>query len=68
MNKKELKQAFENLYAKLRVIEGNPMGSRSFMYLDILSWLESKISNVPVQQVIAEHFKARAKTDATTSN
>lgn len=68
MSKKELKRAFENLYAKLKAIEGNPMESRSFMYLDILSWLESKISNVPVQLVIAEHFKARVKHDATASN
>ncbi|MFN5422869.1 MAG: hypothetical protein ACK5AO_06355 [bacterium] len=68
MDRKELKQAFESLYTKLKAIEGNPMESRSFMYLDILSWLESKINNVPVQQVIAEHFKARAKTDATASN
>lgn len=68
MSKKELKIAFEFLYAKLKLIEGNPLESRSFMYLDILSWLESKISNVPVQLVIAEHFKARAKHDATASN
>jgi tetratricopeptide (TPR) repeat protein len=68
MSRKELKAAFEQLYAKLKKIEGNPMESRSFMYLDILSWLESKIRNVPVQEVIAEHFKARAKHDATASN
>jgi hypothetical protein len=68
MGRKELKAAFEQLYAKLKKIEANPMESRSFMYLDILSWLESKIRNVPVQEVIAEHFKARAKHDATAYN
>jgi hypothetical protein len=40
-------------------MEGQPMGSRSFMYLDILSWLESKIKEVPVQEVISLHFRSR---------
>jgi hypothetical protein len=54
-----LKEAFVQLYEKLKIMEGQPMGSRSFMYLDILSWLESKIRNVPVQEVISGHFRSR---------
>jgi len=60
LNKAALKQGFIELFEKLKRLEGNPMESRSFMYLDILSWLESKIKNVPVQEVISSHFRIRA--------
>jgi hypothetical protein len=60
LNKAALKQGFMELFEKLKRLEGNPMESRSFMYLDILSWLESKIKNVPVQEVISSHFRIRA--------
>jgi hypothetical protein len=60
LNKTALKQGFLALFEKLKRLEGSPMESRSFMYLDILSWLESKIKNVPVQEVISSHFRIRA--------
>jgi hypothetical protein len=31
--------------------------TRAFSYLDIISWLESKINNVNVQDVIREKYK-----------
>ena len=42
--------------AKLEKLEGNPLESRSFMYLDIIAWLESKIKKVPVQEVRRRKF------------
>ena len=60
LEKAALRQGFLTLFEKLKRVEGNPMESRSFMYLDILSWLESKIKNVPVQEVISSHFRIRA--------
>ena len=54
-----LKAGFSRLFEKLKKLEGNPMESRSFMYLDILSWLESKINNVPVQEIISSRYKER---------
>jgi hypothetical protein len=54
-----LKSGFSRLFEKLKKLEGNPMESRSFMYLDILSWLESKINNVPVQEIISSRYKDR---------
>ncbi len=53
-----LKPEFEKLLAKLRKYEGNPLESRAFVYLDVISWLESKISGVNVQDVIREKYKA----------
>ena len=51
-----LKPEFEKLYNTLKKYEGNPLESRAFVYLDVISWLESKISGVNVQDVIREKF------------
>lgn len=51
-----LKPEFEKLHSKLKKYEGNPLESRAFVYLDVISWLESKISGVNVQDVIREKF------------
>ena len=51
-----LKPEFEKLLAKLKKYEGNPLETRAFAYLDVISWLESKISGVNVQDVIREKF------------
>jgi hypothetical protein len=51
-----LKPEFEKLLEQLRKYEGNPLESRAFAYLDVISWLESKISGVHVQDVIREKF------------
>lgn len=49
--------AFKKLKKQLEQTEKNPLTTRSFMYLDIQSWLESKIRNVPVEIVVREHFE-----------
>ncbi|MCX2719426.1 hypothetical protein [Lentiprolixibacter aurantiacus] len=56
----ELKGAFQKLYDRLKVYENHPYEKRAFLYLDILSWLESHLQNKPVAQVIRE--KALALT------
>src|SRR6266498_4940550 len=50
--------AFKLLKEKLQRYQGNPLETRSFMYLDIIAWLECKIRNVPVQKVRREKFLA----------
>jgi len=51
-----LKPEFEILLAKLKKLEKEPSATRAFAYLDIISWLESKIRHVPVQDIIHEKF------------
>ena len=58
---RQLKQAFENLLVKLKALENNRLETRAFAYLDIISWLESKISGVPVQDVIRQKFLNNTK-------
>ncbi|RFM27544.1 hypothetical protein [Deminuibacter soli] len=48
--------SFRALKEKLEKYEGNPLETRSFMYLDIIAWLESKIQGIPVQQVRHNRF------------
>ena len=50
----ELKEAFRQLHASLKRFENDPYEKRSFLYLDILSWLESKIENRSIGEVIRE--------------
>jgi hypothetical protein len=56
LSPKQLKPQFEILLARLKPLEKNKLESRAFMYLDIVSWLESKIDNVPVQTVIRQKY------------
>jgi len=53
----ELKAAFKQLHAKLKVYEDDPYERRAFLYLDVMSWLESKIENRPVADVIKDKAK-----------
>ncbi len=39
----QMTPAFRQLKQKLEQHTGNPLETRSFMYLDIIAWLESKI-------------------------
>lgn len=54
----DIKKAFKKLHKKLKIYEKHPYEGRAFLYLDIISWLESKIDNKPVNQVIAEKYLA----------
>jgi hypothetical protein len=61
MNRTQIRRGLEQLRAKLARYEANPLESRSFMYLDFVSWLDSKIENVPVQEVIRRKAEGRGK-------
>ncbi len=52
-----LRQAFVVLKTKLEKLKEHPLHGRSFLYLDIISWLESKIENKSVQVVVQSKFK-----------
>ena len=56
VNAHALKPEFERLLEKLKRYENNPLETRAFSYLDVISWLESKINNVPVQDVIRQKY------------
>lgn len=55
--------AFQQLKTKLEKHKGNPLETRSFMYLDIIAWLESKIKGVPVQDIRRARFRSGRKKE-----
>lgn len=65
---KDLKPEFQKLLEKLKKLEKNHTEARAFAYLDIISWLESKIRNVPVQDVIREKFLKGSRKEKLNSN
>lgn len=50
----KIKQAFQLLHDKLVQMEQNPFERRSFIYLDVTSWLESKISGKPLEEIVGK--------------
>ena len=50
----DLQDAFRKLHTKLKVYEDHPYEKRAFLYLDILSWLESHLSGRPVADIMRE--------------
>lgn len=57
----EFRKELAKLYAELKPLEDHPYERRPFFYLDIISWLESKIKGVSVAKIIQDKFKEREK-------
>jgi hypothetical protein len=53
----EIRGEFIKLHKKLKQYEDHPYERRAFLYLDVISWLESKIENKPVNEVLKNKFK-----------
>lgn len=58
----ELRNEFVVLKDKLEKLQDDPFEKRPFLYLDIISWLRSKIEGRTVQDVIRQNFLERQKT------
>jgi tetratricopeptide (TPR) repeat protein len=52
----DLKSEFVKLHETLVKLADEPFEKRPFLYLDIISWLESKIQGISVQEVIRVKF------------
>ena len=52
----DIKKAFETLRDTLKKYEDHPYERRAFLYLDVISWLESKIQNVPIGNIIRQKY------------
>ena len=61
LSAKELKPQFEKLLSKLKQFEKNKFETRAFVYLDIISWLESKVYEKPVYEITREKYLERKK-------
>ncbi|ANE49684.1 hypothetical protein [Flavisolibacter tropicus] len=52
----ELQPEFKKLLQRLKELEYNPLATRAFAYLDIISWLESKIHHLHVQDILRQKY------------
>ena len=59
IKQKDLREEFRDLKIKLEEIAQNPFERRSFVYLDIIAWLESKVDGKTVEQVSKKKFLER---------
>jgi len=50
----QVKEELKKLYDRLKRYEDHPYEKRAFLYLDILSWLESHIEDRPIAEIIKE--------------
>jgi tetratricopeptide (TPR) repeat protein len=55
-NPQDVKKSFVELRNKLEIISTRKYNRRSYQYLDIVSWLDSKIENIAVEEVIRRKF------------
>lgn len=53
----QIKDEFRKLHKRLKQYEDHPYEKRAFLYLDILSWLESNIEGRPVADIIKKKAK-----------
>lgn len=64
---RQLRPEFEKFLDKVKHLEGNRFETRSFAYLDIISWLESKVAGRPMQEIVYNKYlknKRRRDVDA----
>ncbi|HRG82744.1 MAG TPA: hypothetical protein PLO99_09525, partial [Chitinophagaceae bacterium] len=55
---RQLVPEFEKLLNTIKHLEKDRFQTRSFAYLDIISWVESKVYNKGMNEVIAEKYRA----------
>ncbi len=57
MNRADLRDNFKTLKNALERIFNNKYERRPFLYLDLLSWLESKIDDLPIETIIRRRLE-----------
>ena len=56
MSARKLKPEFEKLLHIIRQFETSKFETRAFAYLDIISWLESKVDEKPLYEIIRKKY------------
>jgi hypothetical protein len=56
LSPRQLKPEFEKLLHTIKHLEKDRFQTRSFAYLDTISWVESKVYNKPMGRIIHEKY------------
>lgn len=62
---RQLKPELEKFLDKIKHLEKNRYETRSFAYLDIISWVESKVYGKPMKEIIHEKYLQRRRRKYT---
>lgn len=52
----KIKQELENFLHSIKILEKNRFQTRTFAYLDIISWVESKVYQKPLSEIIVNKY------------
>ena len=62
LSRHKLKPAFEKFLQKIKHLEKNRFETRAFAYLDIVSWVESKVYEKPMSEILREkHLNSKKR-------
>ena len=61
LSPQQLRPEFKKLLEKLRQFEKSRFETRAFVYLDIITWLESKVQDKPLHKILREKYLERKK-------
>jgi hypothetical protein len=61
LSRQSVKQELEKFLQKIKKFEKNRFETRAFAYLDVISWVESKVYNKPMSEVIHDKYLASKK-------
>ena len=61
LSNQKLKPEFEKFLKSIKKFEKNRFQTRSFAYLDIISWVESKVYDKPLGEIIRNKYLAGKK-------
>ncbi len=56
VNAKQLKPELKQFLEKIKHLEKNRFETRSFAYLDVISWVESKVTDIPMEEIIHKKY------------
>lgn len=56
LSQRQMKPELENFLQKIKHLEKNRFETRAFAYLDIISWVESKVYGKPMGKIIHEKY------------
>ena len=56
LSHQKLQPEFEKFLISIKKFEKNRFQTRSFAYLDIISWVESKVYDKPLGEIIKEKY------------
>ncbi|MDQ6761524.1 MAG: hypothetical protein M3015_02725 [Bacteroidota bacterium] len=66
LSAKKLKPEFEKLLDTIKQFETSKFETRAFAYLDVISWLESKVYDKPVYEIIREKYLLGRKANVVS--